>query len=308
MTDINYENLKKRVFKLIDEKKEEMISYSKNHLDFINKDIDLLNKFIDGYLHLNTKEIEDLLQNLVQYRVCLDIPLEKDRLLVRAIKIDDAKVYPIYDDVSRVSYIPLDLKDRAALGRFNKQNEPAYYGCIFEKYDDINVPFHEIGVKDGDYVNLLISKIKENLNMRLIGLFSYLEKNRTPLNIHPIFHDIHNYYKKTHDKNLLNSIKYVDDFFRKITTKDGNERVYLITSMLGSIYLENDTTDGLIYLSVKANETQNIVIKPSSIDKKVEHVEVKISLSKNNIDASIIEAREINSGHIVNSKIQWKNK
>lgn len=306
MTDIDYENLKKRVFKLIDEKKKAMISFSNNHLDLVKQDISMLNGFINGDLYLNSKDIEDLLSNLVQYRVCLDIPLDEGIFIARAVKIDDAKTYPIYDDVCRLSYIPLHLKDKAQLGRFNNKSETIYYGCIFKNYDDINVPYHEIIVKDSDYTNLLISRIKEKLNVRFIGLFSYLERNEIPFVVHSLFHEVEKHYEETHEKDLLDCIKKIDDFFRDIITKDGNERVYLVTSVLGKIYLENDSTDGLIYLSVKADETQNIVVKPISIDKKIEHLEVKITLSKIDSDGTTFDAREINSGKILNSKINWK--
>ncbi len=227
-------------------------------------------------------------------------------LIARAVKIDDSKKYPIYNDICRISYIPLHLSKLASLGRFNKNNQSMYYGCIFENDDSLNVPFHEINVEIEDYVNLLISELKEDVKVIFIGMFSYFKEDKLPFFLHPFLKEVYNYYTKTHDKKILNAIETVDDFFKKVTTLDGNDRVYNVTSILGNIYLNGDgDADGFIYPSVKVNETPNIVLKPNTIDKKVNHIEVKISLAKNNEETKMMDNQELNNGKVVNCKISW---
>ncbi|MGZ8556604.1 MAG: hypothetical protein ACXWVX_09530, partial [Sulfuricurvum sp.] len=80
MHDLNHEEneLMKKVFKLINDKKIEMTNYCQKkgscHLKLVEKDINLLLSYVSGAKQLEIKQIEDLLSNLVQYRVCLNLP------------------------------------------------------------------------------------------------------------------------------------------------------------------------------------------------------------------------------------------
>jgi hypothetical protein len=271
----------------------------------LSKDILCLKNYINGVLYLNEKDIDILLSNLVQYRVSLHMPLN-DVYFARARKINNSKEYPIYNDVSILSYIPLHLLDKAPLGRFNKKRQPMYYGSLFATYDyNLNVPFNEIDVEKGDYVNTLISRIVIDINIIVIGLFSLIENKGSFIKCHPIFEKINEYYNNTHEKKLLEAIKTVDNFFNEIITKEGNERVYNITSSLGNIYLEDKTIDGILYQSTKASKVLNIMLRPSIIDKKVEYLEAKISLAENNESENTMDNYELDTGNIKNCKIQW---
>lgn len=318
MHDISNEQdeLLKKVFKLIDDKQKEMIKYCEEkdccHTELVEKDIKLLSLHVDGAIQLNSQQIEDLLSNLIQYRVCLDVPLPKGAIIARARKIDDGKKYPHYDDARKLSYIP--LQDQCKIktpGRFNSRYQSMFYGSVYDSYDDLKVPFHEIGVQANEYINILISEVSEDLNVRLIGLFSHLkhQSNMLPW-IHSIFNDINKYYQETHESNLLNAIEIVDEFFKEISSKEvfdeEKSKVYDITSVLGNIYLVDLSIDGLIYPSVKVDGLPNIVIRPSSVGKKVKYLKANIAWTDDDKNGEIIIVKELNTGNIVNNNIEWK--
>lgn len=321
MHDLNHEEdeLIKATFKLIDDKKIDMVKYSEkhrtSHLKLVEQDINILQSYVSGVKQLDNQQIEMLLSSLVQYRVCLNLPLEKGRVIARARKKDDGKKYPHYDDVSEISYFP--LKDQHKIekpGRFNSKFQSMYYASVFKSGDDIETPFHEIDAQDKEHINLLVSEISEDLKVSLIGLFVYLQhKTSVTPYIHPkIFKKIYQYYKETHEQNLLQAIEKVDNFFKDITSKevvdrDEQLRVYDITSTLGNIYLKDLPIDGLIYPSVKTDESPNIVIKPSSVDEKIKHLEAKILYVTYNENRQMNDAQELDNGKVDNCKILWRN-
>ncbi len=55
-------NQKEKIFKLIDDKKEAMISYSiknsKDHIELVSTDIAMLQNYIDGKIFLSLNEID----------------------------------------------------------------------------------------------------------------------------------------------------------------------------------------------------------------------------------------------------------
>ena len=164
--------------------------------------------------------------------------------------------------------------------KLDKKEQAMYYGTLFNTHDDLNVSFQEIDVKVDDYVNTLISYVIEEIKVIIIGLFSLVENKNTFIQLHPIFEKINNYYNETHSVQLLEAIKKVDHFFCYISKKEGNQRVHKVTSILGNIYMEGDLVDGILYESTKDKGNPNIVLKPSSIDKKLKHIDAKISLAK----------------------------
>lgn len=297
--------------KLIDAKKIKMIKYANEnnstHLELVKKDIFQLRKYIKGYIFLNEQDIDNLLSNLVQYRISLSIPINNVKL-ARARILTNSKGYPKYDDVSVLSYTPLHLQNKVLQGRFNKKEQRMYYGSIFYDDNSLNVPFSEIDLKEvDDYVNTLISEVTQDINLGIIGLFSFIENKPSFIDFHPILKEISDYYEKTHEEELLKAIKMVDDFFIDITTSKENERIYNVTSILGNIYLEDESIDGILYQSVKSDQVPNVVLKPSSVDTKVKHFEAKIALLAEEKDEEFI-VKELNKGKIDNCKIIWRNK
>ena len=270
------ETLKNRIFTLIDEKKQSMMAWD-DHLDFVSNIIKDLNSFIDDEKCFTESEIEEMLKNLVQYRVVLDIPIPKNTLLLRAVKIGDGYNYPNNTKVSRLSYIPRDELFEAKLGRCNKAKQSIYYACLANSIKDVNVPFSERGVKEKEHINILISKTSKELNLRFIGLYDYYKRGTVPpFEVHDFFEEVHQYYIDTHDETLLSAIELCDSFFCDIFRRKGHCKLYQVTSVLSDLFMLDRGVDGLIYPSVETEGSPNIAIKPNSVDSKILHQEVRI--------------------------------
>lgn len=306
---------KQKIFKYIDEMNKDLMKLE-NHSNVVSEIIKKLNKFIYTKYSLSEKDINELLSILVKYRIVLDIPIPIDTLLLRAVKIDEETTYPSYDNASRISYIPDEISSKAPLGRFNMPEQPMYYGTIATSDKNINVPLSEVEAKEGEFINILISKTTKELRVRYIGLFEYYKKGEeTPFEINPFFKEVYEYYQNIYDKDLLIAIELCDEFFTRITTEKitieiENKRLYSITSLLSRIFLADSHVDGLIYPSVATNGFPNIVLKPKSVDNKVEHKKARILLIKEDYGKSVYYVIDFDDiGEIDNkNNITWKNK
>ena len=300
---------KEKVFKLIDDKKVEFMKFD-NHLNDVSDIIKQINKFIDGKVGLSNDRINGLLRYLVQYRVVLDIPIPKNTLLLRGVKLEKPMHYPYkYTNTSRVSYIPETKSDKAKLGRFNFDAQPMYYGSISSSILSANVVFSEIEAKEKEYINLLVSKTIKELKVRYIGLFDYYKRNtKPPFNVHSFFEDVYKYYVDTHELELLSAIELCDTFFSDITTRKGSSRLYMVTSTLANILLERDV-DGLIYPSVSTPGSPNLVLKPSSVDEKIQHEKVHVKMITKDYGYSLYYAIDNDTGIVdKDNNIKWNTK
>jgi hypothetical protein len=92
--------------KLIDDKRIEIIKYANennsSHLELVKKDIFQLRKYIKGCILLKEQDIDNLLSNLVQYRISLSIPINNAKFVENK-EFDKLK---IIDDFAK----DLDLK------------------------------------------------------------------------------------------------------------------------------------------------------------------------------------------------------
>lgn len=302
------QKLKQKVFKLIDDKNNDLMKVG-NHLNVVSDIIKQLNKFINNKIELLSEDISELLKILIHYRVVLDIPIPSETLLLRAVKFDDPTKYPYeYENASRISYIPKELLEKAKLGRFNHQEQSMYYGSISKSLKDANVTFSEVGAKENEYINLLISKTSKKLKVRYIGLFEYYKRGlKPPFQVHSFFKEVYKYYQSTHTEELLTTIELCDSFFTDITTGKGSDCLYKVTSILASILLEDSHVDGLIYPSVETTGSVNLVLKPKSVDTKVVHKEAKVALITKDYGYSIYYAMDFNKIGIIdiNNNITW---
>jgi hypothetical protein len=300
------QNILARIKKLIDDKHVE-IKRLNDHLSFVGDTIKALNCFIFGCDNLSDEAIGVHLDNLIQYRVVLDIPIPIGTLFVRAVRFSQPNIYPKYDDVSRISYIPNDKLHLAQLGRFNTNNQSMYYGCISQNIKNSNIAFAEIDAKVAEHINILATRATEEIFVRYIGLFDYYKSgNKPPIPVHDVFEEIYNYYQETHEEELLSAMDLCDAFFRDVSTKKGSERVYKITLQLSNLLLEGESTDGIIYPSVEGGGSPNVVIKPTSIDKKAKHEEAHIVLIEQNYGYGHYGVIKFDDGLINNNMIHWK--
>lgn len=297
----------------IDKKRKELIEHN-NHVNIVSSYIKLLDEYLDNNNEMDDEDIDGILYKLSQYRIDSLIPIDSG-LLIRAVKQKDEETRY---SVPRMSYIPLEqAEEKSKLGRFNNDKESMYYGCfsvtskedVLLDDDLVNLPvsFKEARVEEGNFVNVLRSKIYGNLNVKYIGLFYYFDKEGDfPFSVHEMFKDIHHHYENTHSKDLLSAIKLCDKFFTKITTSEGNDRLYKVTSILGSIFLEDTNADGLIYPSIESMGEPNIVLKPRSFDRAVVHVDATLLKAIKDEGNGKYRALPIRKGFIEDGNIDWK--
>jgi hypothetical protein len=297
---------------LIDEKVEDFkltndsISICKN----VSIIIQQLNDFIDKELELSEERVKYLLDYLVGYfTITLDIPMDKGVKILRARKFDEIEKIPCFKYVSKLSYNPKGSKIK--IGRLNKENESIYYGCIYFKDDaGINVAFSEVNALKLERINILKSTTIQDINLRYIGIFDYIRRQAgRPWFISPetysVFEKVYEYEEKTFDPHIFIAFQLCDAFFSDILRRKESNRLYIVTSILASLFLKGDKVDGILYTSVKAEGSPVLAIKVESMY-KIEH-ESAISFEiQESYGYALYKAKTLYKGQINGEKIAWQ--
>ncbi len=300
---------------LIDKKAEEMNSNSLYYLLEVSKYIKQLNLYIDGLLQLSSSEIENKLEYLIGFfTITLEHPIDAGLKFLRAVKYQEEidTTSPCYKEVSRLSYIPVDLGIIPKIGRLNKQGESIYYGCIFfdDKFGGYNVAFSEVNASEYDHINILKSKSTQELKLNFIGFMDYIFRESKP---YFISDDTYEYYKKVYeymeskfDLNLFVAFQLCDAFFADILNSKESGKLYDITSVLASIFLDGNRSDGLFYTSVQAKGSPVVALKTSAIDNKVKHQSAECFEIIKCYGYAKYHAKLICTGTIEENNISWK--
>ena len=294
---------------LIDSKLKDISKKPLEECRYISSSIKDLNSFIDGSLELSKLHIENMLINFIQYGIYLDIPLEKGTMILRAVRYTGENIKkPYYEKVSRLSYIPQSSTTIPQIGRMNKNKVSMYYGCLSNGIKSVNVAFSEIDSLPYEYINILKSTLNKEIKVRYIGLLDYYRRGtEPPFNVHPLFKDLWGYYKETYDEMSLTVVGLVDAFFSDILKRKNYGRLYIVTSILASIIMEDKTTDGLIYPSIKAEGSPNVVLKPLSVDTKINHEKCLCFQINENFGYAIYNTTILFNGNIIKDKIKWRD-
>lgn len=298
----------KNITNLIDEKAKELNKDAFHHANEVSLIIKQLNNHINEIVSLSEKRIEMLLDHLVGFfTITLDIPLDKNTKIVRAVKFEEIKFKtPCYDEVSRLSYIPKSSEITPRLGRLNKQGSSIYYACISNKSQGIDVVLSEIKVLENETINILNSTLTEELFVRYIGVFDHLRRGvKPPFTIHPLFEEVYNYEKKMFHEYIMIAFGLCDTFFSDILRRKEHGKLFEVTSVLSSLFLEGDKVDGILYSSVQAEGAPILAIKPESIDKKVKHTDTVCLRVDKCFGYAIYYATTLYNGKIITDKINW---
>ena len=272
---------------------------------YISSSIKDLNCFINGTVELSELHIENILTNFVQYGIYLDIPLEKDTTILRAVRYTDKDISkPYYVEVSRLSYIPKNSTAIPKVGRMNKDKIAMFYGCISNEINDVNVAFSEIDSLPYEYINVLHSTVHTEIKVRYIGILDYYKRGiEPPFKVNPLFENMWEYYKETYNEMSLTAVGLVDTFFSDILKRKNYGRLYTVTSILASIIIEDKTTDGLIYPSIKAEGSPNVVLKPLAVKTKITYKECLCFHINENFGYAVYNATIKFNGKIKDNKI-----
>jgi len=259
-TEVGLNEERRKIKSLIDRKAEAENPDALEYCNEVSLIIKKFNSFIDGNLDLSSAIIKRNLAYLVaQFTITLDMPLPKDSKIARAVKFEESKwnTKPYYQDVSRLSYIPKDSKVIPKIGRLNVHNKAMYYACLIQSDNHINVVLSEVKVLENEIVNILESTIKETFFVRYIGVYDYFRRGVNPsFNVHCLYKEIYNYLKDRFDEYLFTAYGLCDSFFSDILRRKSSPRLYEVTSILASLFLNDEHVDGLLYLSAHVTQKE----------------------------------------------------
>jgi hypothetical protein len=283
---------------------------SASKLKKVSSVIKEINTFLDDKSELSTKEIEKSLSHLIgYYTITLDIPSDDVKLLrARKSKVGRDKK-PLFKKVSELSYPP--SKD-ASMGRCNKEKESIFYGCLYfdDKYGGFNVAFCEVEALKNERINILKSKSSKALLLRYIGIFDHILRDSKPYFIHDdiweYYKEVYKYMKSKFNKEMLVAYQICDAFFADIFRRKGSNKLYRVTSILSSFFLESSKADGIIYTSVKAEGSPVVALSTEAVDSKIKHLEAISFKISQEYGYAQYKANKLHEGKIDSSgNIAW---
>ncbi|ADD67345.1 hypothetical protein Dacet_0547 [Denitrovibrio acetiphilus DSM 12809] len=305
--------LDKNITDLIDIKAKEMNPNAEYCSNEVSTYINQLNSFIDGALYLDSVQIKSLLDRLVgYYTITLEIPIDQGLKIARAVKYDVISDKPCFENVSRLSYIPKDAGVKPSIGRLNKHGESIYYGCIYfnDTFGGINVVFSEVDAIKSENINVLKSESTEELKVYYIGIYDYIRRDSRP---YFLTHETYEYFKSVYeyaesklDEFVFMAFKLCDAFFSDILRRKKSDKLYIVTSILGALFLESPNIDGLIYNSVAVEGSPVIALKPESVDKKIVHKTATAFFIQARYGYGMFKAKRVNQGVVNGDKIDWE--
>ena len=127
------------------------------HLDNVSKIVNELSNYIDGKQKLNSEEIRQRIIDLTLYTslIPVPIPLASGIIISRAVKYEENDVGEVYDQVSRLSYIPQQSGITPKKGRINQEGESIFYACLNADANSVGAVLLESRAIEGDTFNLL---------------------------------------------------------------------------------------------------------------------------------------------------------
>ncbi len=230
--------------------------------------------YINGKCELTKHEIESKIEYLAGcVTITLDHPInELEFLRVRLCEDQN------FTNVDELSYIKKTSCTFPKAGRLNLTGQALFYASVAVKQDDtaLRVVLSEAQAKQLDHLNVLRSHqvIKTDLYIRIIGIWDQVRRNEKPYYLNQ---DAFDYYSearkhmvKKFSRELLFAYELTDRFFADILSREGNERLYQVTSTLSNVFL-TEKCDGVLYSSVKAKGEPVVALKPPVVDDKLEH-------------------------------------
>ena len=241
---------------------------------YVASKISILNCYIDEKCQLTKKQVGDILSELVGFfTTSLYIPLEPGTKLLRARAYNDIHHEK---DVSQLSYISEDDRDKAKLGRLNQEKQPIYYGCIyFSEKGGVNVAFSESNSHVGDTVNVLRSDVTKDINVHYIGIYDHVHRQSKPrfmpTDMFEFYSSVHQYQEQKYTESVFSAHVLCDAFLSDILRRKESGNLYKVTSKLLNIFSDSENIDGIIYTSVKSEGDPVVALKTSTVDSKMSH-------------------------------------
>jgi hypothetical protein len=264
--------LQEKLIQLIEKKA--FLECPKTAIKYTTTYIKQLKEHINGVNNLSQSEIIDKIDYLLGcVYVSLNHPLENLEFLRGRRCIQDW--FTTFEELSYINYVTANFPK---IGRFNKAGTGHYYGALMMPNCNraTNVVLSEIEARELDKINILRSNQKNGctINASIIGICDHVRRRNKPYYINePVFsyyEEALNFMKKTFSEELFMAYQLTDRFFADIASSPSSASLYAITSEVFDILLSSEC-EGILYSSVKAKDEPLIVIKPTSVDEKIDH-------------------------------------
>lgn len=234
-----------------------------------------LNDHICGISNLSAKEIATKVDYLVGcLTLTLNIPTQGIELL-RARYCNNGS----FCNIQELSYIQNTTKFFPNLGRLNQIGQTIFYASVVLKKDDsaLGTVLSEVKAKKLDHLNVLRSHQKTDidLNLRMIGIWEYVQRNEKPYYLSQqtfeYYKKIEEYRNKQFNLNLTKAYELTERFLADVLSRQGSERLYQVTSAISEVFLDDVSCDGILYSSVMAKGEPVVALKPQAVDTKISH-------------------------------------
>ena len=305
-------NIEDSLKKLIETKAKEMNPDALYCCNSVSTIINQLNDYIEDRINLSEERISFLLDHLVgYYTITLDIPLDKGLKILRAVKFNNLEEKPCFGQVSRLSYIPIKSNITPSIGRLNKYGKSMFYGCVYfdNNFGGYNVAFSEVNALKNEKINILKSETSAEIKVNYVGIYDHIKRETKPYFLseetYAYFKAVYEYEESEFNEYVFVAFQLCDAFFADILRRKESDRLYIVTSMLASHFLEGDRADGLIYTSVKAEGSPVIAIKPSSVDSKISHKKAISFEIQVNYGYAMYKANTLYQGVVNGKVINW---
>lgn len=236
-----------------------------------------LNQHIDGVISLSATDIEKKLDYLIGCTtITLDLPVN-DLEFLRARPSEETP----FSHTDELSYIRSNLcsDNFPPMGRLNRAGKALFYAALKVRQSDeaLGVVLSEAGARNLDQFSVLHSSQKEGtaLNLRMLGIWDDVRRGSKPYYLETStfksYQLAHEIMRKVLPPLLFRAYQLTDRFLADMMSRKGSDRLYEVTSIAGSMMLESQKADGILYSSVQAKGEPVVALLPSAVDDKLQH-------------------------------------
>lgn len=260
-----------------------------------------------------------LIGELTYYVVLIpvQIPLAKKIKFSRAVRYEEPTGIT-YEALSRLSYIPIDGPITAKLGRLNKAGESMFYACKDDNANSIGAVLSEARARPGEVFNILISETippqnaieqtDNDLVITPLGIFDYYRRGvPDPFGLHTVHRECYEYLtKRAHPEGML-AMQLVDAFIADVLKRQETEGLYTVTSALATEIGTIPKVDGILYPSTQFESFPNVALKPSAVDKKLQHRSAIAVRVLERYGYGIFKTEQIATGAVKDGQLFWEH-
>ncbi len=304
--------------KALDVKCAELNTRSAAHLERVFSVTRRLEEHLRGN-RLSEALAAQLIGELTYYVLLIPVPIPLNQKIKfsRAVRYEEPKGIT-YEAVSRLSYIPIDGPVIPKLGRLNKAGEAMFYACKDDHANSIGAVLSEARAQPGEIFNILISETNPSQNatgpadndlvITPLGIFDYYRRGvPDPFRLHPAHRECYEYLtKRTHPEGML-AMQLVDAFIADILKRQETDALYTVTSVLAAEINSVPIIDGILYPSTQFDSFPNVALKPSAVDKKLQHKSAIAVRVLERYGYGIFKTEQIAKGTVKNGQLSWEH-